>query len=266
MTWPIMFLSFFVSALDSASALAALNYAWPLCLALFAPILAEGVLSGIVAQGLLALLPARRLPLPAQSAPPWARGLNRRMMFAFIPFTAILIIVLLYAVSATALSEAKRQSIEQMSRDALSAAREVPSFFQTGQGLIREFATDDRLRSPDPVARQARLAGDLRTGPFFDQLLLFNAAGIQMDAYPPAENQNITVEERQLISHTLQTHAPQMSSVYAYNQQPLISFVAVVEDPANGRALGALMGRARLQLYPIIVRLRDGLQNTLGAG
>ncbi len=264
LSWPVMLLSFY--SYTPGSALAALNYAWTLFLAGLLPTLAEGFIGGAIADIIHARWPQWIMSRAKPIAPPWSRTLTRRMVWAFITFTAVLIIALVYAVSATALAEAKRQSIAQMARDALSAAREVPSFFQTGQGLIGEFASDDQIRSPERALRQQRLSADLRTGPFFDQLLLFDMSGRLIDAYPPGEAQPATFEEHDLISRTLQTHAPQMSSVFALEKQSLISFVAAVTDPANGQSTGVLLGRTRLQLNPLIVRLRDGLQNTLGAG
>jgi PAS domain S-box-containing protein len=268
LTWPVMLPSFFFYTpfTPGDSALAALNYAWSLFLAALPPTLTAGFVSGVIVELINWRWPQWLRPRGAQTAAPWTRSLNRRMLWAFIAFTVILITVLVYGVSTTALNEAKRQSIAQMSRDALAAAREVPSFFQSGQGLINEFAADDQLRSSDVALRQERLSTDLRTGPFFDQLLLFDAGGNLIGRYPPANDLTATPEEQELISRTLQTRAPQMSAVFAMNGQSLISFVASVVDPASGQTSGVLLGRTRLQLNPIIVRLRDGLQNTLGTG
>ncbi len=125
-SWPIMLPSFFVYT--PGSTLAALNYAWPLFVAGLVPTLTEGLFGGVIAQGIQLARPQWVLLRGPLTAPPWARTVTGRLMWAFISFTAMLIIVLVYAVSAIALSEAKRSSIAQMSRDALKAAREVPSF------------------------------------------------------------------------------------------------------------------------------------------
>ncbi|MFN8595322.1 MAG: ATP-binding protein [Anaerolineae bacterium] len=263
-SWPIMLPSFYFYT--PGDALTALNYAWPLFLAGLFPTITEGLIGGIITEGVNLWQPQLVQRRAEPTAAPWARTLTSRMVWAFATFVFVLIIVLLYAVSASALGEAKRQAYAQMSRDALSAAREVPSFFHTGQGLIGEFALDEQLRSPNVEIRQARLLSALRTGPFFDQLLLFDANGRLIDAYPPNEKVDLTTDERTLISRTLQTSAPQQTFVFALNQQSLISFVAPVSDSPNGEAQGALLGRTRLQVNPIIVRLREGLQNTLGSG
>jgi PAS domain S-box-containing protein len=263
LSWPVMLPSFFVYT--PGDTLAALNYAWPLFMAGLVPTVTEGLFGGVIAQAIHLARPQWVLPRGPQTAPPWARTVTGRLMWAFIGFIVVLIIVLVYAVSAIALSEARRSSIAQMSRDALKAAREVPSFFHTGQGLIGEFAADEQLRSPDRAIRQARLLGALRTGPFFDQLLIYDTDGQVFDQYPSTGIAPATEEERQLIARSLQTHAPQMSAVYALNGQSLISFVAPLGDPV-GEQTGVVLGRTRLQVNPFIERLRESLQNTLGEG
>ena len=263
LSWPVMLPSFFVYT--PGTTLAALNYAWPLFMTGLVPTLMEGVFGGVIAQTIQLARPQWLLPHGPQVAPPWARTVTGRLMWAFISFIAMLIIVLVYAVSAIALSEAKRSSIAQMSRDALKAAREVPSFFHTGQSFIGEFAAEEQLRSSDRAVRQAGLLGALRTGPFFDQLLMYDNSGQLYDQYPAEDVAPATEAERLLIERTLQTRAPQMSEVYALDDQSLISFVAPLGDPA-GEQIGVLLGRTRLQVNPFIERLRESLQNTLGEG
>jgi PAS domain S-box-containing protein len=263
LSWPVMLPSFFVYT--PGATLAALNYAWPLFMAGLIPTVTAGFIGGVMAEAIQPVRPSWTLPRGPQTAPPWARTLTGRLMWAFITFIVISIIVLVYVASSIALSDAKRQSIAQMSRDALSAARDIPSFFHTGQGLISEFAADAQLRSSDPAVRQARLLSALRTGPFFDQLLLYDNAGRVLDQYPSDNATPTLPEEQLLISRTLQTRAPQMSRVYAVGQDTLMTFIAPVGDP-TGEQAGVLLGRTRLQVNPVIERLRDGLQNTLGEG
>ncbi len=261
-TWPLMLLAFY--SYMPGELLPALNTAWLLFLSGFWPTVAAGLIAGGAAQLAQAVIPAWRLPLPEPQSPPWARSLNRRMLFTFIPFGALLVIVLVYAVSATALSEARQQAIDQMSHDALSAAREVPNFLTMGQGLIREFSTDDRLNSPDRAVREARLASVVRIGPFFDELLEFDAAYQLLAAYN--QSQPLTPEEQVLISRTLLTGAPQTSGVFPLGNDSAISFVAVLIDPNSGQPRGAVSGRTRMQRSVIINLLQKNLQNTLGAG
>ena len=245
-------------------ALPALNTAWPLFLSGWWPTVAAGLIAGLIAQLALWILPAWRKPLAGQTVPPWARSLNRRVLYSLIPFGAVLIVVLVYAVSATAMAEAKQEAIVQMSHDASAAARQVPAFFTMGQGLIKEFSTDDRFSSPDPAVRAARLASAIRIGPFFDELWEFDGSAHLLNVYN--QGQPLTAEENTLIERALQTGAPQTSSVFRLGSDSAISFVAAMINPISGKPQGVMLGRTRLQRSPMIDLLRRDLQNTLGAG
>ncbi len=265
LSWPVLLPSFFVYT--PGPALAAFNYAWPLFLAGLIPTVLQGFLSGVVAQVMDARWPHWRYHPAERTEPFWTRTLNRRLVVPFIAFTLIAIILLVWAISLTALEQAKRQAIAQMSRDAFSAAQGIPSFFQTGQSLIANVATDDaKLLNPDPNVREGRLSSALRIGPYFDQLMLFDETGRQISFYPTDQPRQVTPEEQILISRTLQTGAPQQSEVFRVNDQAMVSFVVPVTREDSGQVIGTLLGRTSLQSNPIMVRLRDSLQNTLGTG
>jgi PAS domain S-box-containing protein len=70
-----------------------------------------------------------------------------------------------------------------------------------------------------------------------------------------------TLEEQTLVQNTLQSGAPQRSEVYALDDQAYLSFVVPV-----GERQGALVGRVNLTMNPATERLRNTLQQTLGAG
>ncbi len=265
LSWPVMLPSFFVYT--PGPALAAFNYAWPLFVAGLIPTLSQGFLSGVVAQVVDVRWPQWRYRSAFLNEPFWTRTLNRRLLLPFIGFTIIAIIILVWAVSMTALGQAKQQAIAQMSRDASSVALGIPSFFQTGQSLIANVAADDtKLLDADPATRTERLANALRIGPYFDQLMLFDATGSRLSYYPADQARLVTLGEQMLISRTLQTGAPQISDVFNVDGQAVVSFIVPVPDVQTGQTRGALLGRASLQSNPIMLRLRDSLQSTLGAG
>lgn len=255
--WPIMLPSFFVYT--RGRALEALNYAWPLFLAAFLPTIIQGFLSGLVVEVIGLLWPRMRRRSTVQNNPVWSRTLNRRLLLPFIAFTVVVIIVLVYTVSSVALGQATRQAMTQMARDAQMAASDVPTFFRTGQSLMDDIANDAELANP--AQRSAHLATALQLGPYFEQLMLYDANG-QLVSYAPNDQQPVpTLDEQTLISRTLQTGAPQESDVFAHEGQAYLSFVA----PVTG-GQGALVGRTNLQVNPVALRLRDNLQQTLGAG
>jgi PAS domain S-box-containing protein len=263
--WAIMLPSFFVYT--PGRPLEALNYAWPLYLAAFLPTLAQGFLSGLVVEIIVARWPhVRRQTLTAQD-PAWNRTLGRRLLVPFIAFTLGVMVVLITVASATALRQATAQAATQMARDAQTAAREVTTFLQIGQNLLTNFAGDPRLLSPILNTRIDYLAGVLPMGPYFGQLIQFDQTGRVVASYPADAAPALTLEEQMLISRTLQTGAPQRSPIFPLNNQAYLSFIVPVGASTEaGEGQGALLGRANLQMNRDAQRLRDSLQETLGAG
>ena len=257
--WAIMLPSFFVYT--PGRPLEALNYAWPLYLAAFLPTLAQGFLSGLVVEIIAARWPHLRRRSVKSQDPAWSRTLGRRLLVPLIAFTLAVMVLLITVTSATALRQATAQAITQMARDAQTSAHEISTFLQTGQNLLNNFAADASLLSPDLNTRRNYLAGVLPLGPYFGQLIQIDQNGQVAASYPPDASAALTLEEQMLISRTLQTGAPQRSSVYALGEQAYLSFIVPV-----GEGRGALLGRTNLQMNRDAQRLRDSLQQTLGAG
>ncbi len=250
-------------------ALYALDYSWSLLRTALGPTLLTGVLAGSIVQGIYIALSSLRPDLGSPLPPPYARSLSFRLLSIFTPVILMAIGVLLYAVTATALEAAKRQAVAQMSRDVISATGNVSYFFQTGQSLIDSSAADERLRNADETARQQCLAESVRAGAFFDQLLLFDRDSQVLSRYPPDVATDLTDEERVLLERVLASGAPQFSQVHMGAENiPIISFVVQVADSASadGERFGALLGRAQLDVNPIMSSVSAGLQRTLGAG
>jgi PAS domain S-box-containing protein len=257
--WAMMLPSFFVYT--PGRALEALNYAWPLYLGAFLPTLAQGLLSGLVVEIIDVLRPQLRRRKEMTQDPVWNRTLNRRLLVPFIAFTVIIMLLLLAVVSAVALRQATTQAITQMSRDAHTAASDIDSFLRNGQNLLTAIAAEPGLPAGTAQMQSTQLSAAMRQEPFFQQILLFNSAG-ELVSYAPLDQRPVpTLEEQALVQRALQTGAPLRSEVFAINQQAYLSFVVSI---SSGQ--GVLLGRVNLQLNPLTQRLRDNMQNTLGAG
>jgi PAS domain S-box-containing protein len=246
--------------------LSALDYSWPLFLSALLPALVEGVIAGVLGQLLYAALPTLR---PTQTTravpPPYARSLNRRLLFTFVPIVLLIIAVLVYAVATTTVGAATQQAIQQMARDAGSASQDIPFFFQTGQSLLSSLADDERLHSPDANIRQGQLAEGVRTVAFFDEMVLIDASGQPLNFYPASAQKQLTDEEKLLVTRAISSTAPGVSEVHRRDDNTLmVSFVVPVDDGSGGA--NALIGRARLNVNPTMTRVLSGLQNTLGTG
>lgn len=262
--WPLALPAIYIYT-PGADPLYALDFTWPLFLAAFWPALAEGLIAGLIGQVLYAAIPALRPAQTARAAPPYARSLNRRLLFTFVPIMLVIMAVLVYAVTTTTINAAMQQATQQMARDAVSASRGIPSFFQTGQSLAAALADDERLRSNDANVRQARLAEGVHAGAFFDEMILTDSSGQPAAIYPATGPKTLTDVEKTLITRTLASGAPGFSEAHRRSADTLVSFVVPLDDGQGGRA-GALVGRARLNVNPTMTRVLDGLRNTLGAG
>jgi PAS domain S-box-containing protein len=263
----VLLLSAFVHVIGSG--VAGFDYAWTLTLAHLRPMLLESLVAAIFVQLVYLFFPRYRPVRAAHKSPPYSRTLSRRLLFLFMPPILIMTFVLIYAVVKTTLDVATSDAVDEMARDASGAAEDIPYFIHTGQGLLAEFASDERLRHGEPVTLENRLRGDLRTVAFFDQLMLFDSNEQMLAMYPlaPVGDPDLTREERTRLQRVLESGAPQISSVHRSQRgEAILSFLAPVEDEATGERFGALLGRTRLDVNPVIDRALAGLQWTRARG
>lgn len=262
-----LLLSVFVHTADSG--LAGLDYSVTLTWAHLGPALLESSVAAVVVQSVYLLFPRLRPVHAARRFPPYTRTLSRRLLFLFIPLILIMTFVLVYAVTATTLRVATLDAVDEMARDAVSAAEDIPFFIHTGQGLLTEFGYDEALRGGDPAAMEERLRSNLRTVAFFDQLALFDLAQQRMAVYPtpPTGDPELTERERVFFQRVLESGTPQITNVHRSGRDEVIlSFLAPVEDEVTGDRFGVLVGRTRLDVNPVIARSLAGLQWTRARG
>lgn len=266
---PLPMLSLFLSvfARVARSGLSGFDYAATFISAYSEPMLLESVTAALVVQAVYAFRPRLRPVHVGRRSPPYARTLNRRLLFLFVPLTLVITAVLVYAVAATAVRLARSEAIDKMERDANVAAEGVLSFIDTGHGLLARFGDDEGLSRGDRVVLMDRLSRDLRTTAFFDQLLLFNSDGQRLAMYPPEPTGDpaLTSQEQKLLGRALASGAPQISSAHrSRRDQPMLSFFTSATRPGDedegGAAPRVLLGRTRLDVNPVIGRVLDGLQ------
>ncbi|MBU0705510.1 MAG: HAMP domain-containing protein [Chloroflexi bacterium] len=266
---PLLLLSIFAHA--AGSGLAAIDYAVNLAGAHIVPELLESFIAAIIVQA--AYISPRLRPVhAAYRPPPYTRTLNRRLLFLFVPLILTMTIALVYAVTTTMLRVTTQEVVNEIARDAHRAAEDIPYFIHTGQGLLEEFANDERLQDIEQVALlEERLRSDLRTVAFFDQLLLFSLDGELLAMYPPEPigNPELTEEENPLLQNVLESGATQISPVHRSQQgEATLSFFVPMEDKETGECLGALLGRTQLDINPVFNRALASLQwaRTSGKG
>ena len=263
---PLLLLSVF--AHTAGSGLAGLDYAVDLVGANLFPELLESFIAAIVVQAAY-VSPRLRPVRMAYQSPPYARTLNRRLLFLFVPLIVIMAVALVYAVTKTTLRVATLEAVDEMARDAHGASEDIPYFIHTGQGLLEEFASDDRLQDSDPAMLEERLRSDLRTVAFFDQLILFGSDGEWLAMYPSesAGPPDLTEREKTLLQRVHDTGATQISGVHRLQENDVIlSFLVPVGNVESDDGYGALLGRTRLDVNPVLNRVLESLQWTRARG
>lgn len=254
------------------SGLSGFDYAVTLAKASLAPRLLESLAAAVLLQLLYAFFPGLRPVRRARRSPPYSRNLNRRLLFLFVPLILAMTGVSVYAVTARALRLATTEAVDEMAGNANSVAEGIPFFIHTGQGLLSEFANDEKLRDGQSEALQTSLESDMQSVAFFNQLMLFGAEGQLLATYPPAPtgDPELTAQEGELVRRVLGSGGPQMSSAHrSPRDEALLSFLVPVEptgDIANDGQTRALLGRTRLDVNPMINRMLAGLQWTSGEG
>jgi len=253
----------------SEAGVAALDYAVTLTVAHMGAALLSSLVAAAIVQLAYLTFPDLCPIRVAHEYPPYSRTLNRRLLFLFVPLIMVMTFVLIYAVTTTTLDLAISDAVEEMARNANSAAEDIPYFIHTGQGLLEGLAKDERLWHGDPITQGNQLRDNLRIVAFFDQLMLFDMEGNQLAIYPlaPTSDPNLTKKEQELLERVLDSGATQISQVHRSRRgEAILSFFAPVENEETGEPFGVLLGRTRLEFNPVLNRALASLQWTRARG
>ena len=263
----IQLLSVFIQS--SEAGIAGVDYAVTYTGATLPPMLIEVVVASVLFQALYLLFPHIHPVRVARQHPPYSRTLSRRLLSLFVPLILLMTLMLIFAVSTTILDIAVDDAFDEMARDANGAAEYIPYFIHTGQGLLAEFAQDERLGQEGTQTSEDLLGRDVRAVAFFDQLMLFDAEGNLVALYPPvpAGDPTLTDEESRLLQRVFTSGAPQISAVHRSGRdEPIISFIVPWEDVRVEGRYGALIGRTRLEINPVLRLALTSLQWTRARG
>jgi PAS domain S-box-containing protein len=233
-------------------------------------VLLEALSAGVIAQIVFLAYPSFRPVQRADRVSFLHRSLSRKLLIVVVPLVLIITFGLLYAVTTVTLRGARREAVQDLARDAHGAADEIPHFIYTGQGLLAEFAADERLSNSDRAELDNLLESYLRIGTFFDHLMFFGPEGELISMYPPAPtgNPELTGQEEELLSRALKDGAPQISSGHRSAwDEALLSFLMPVRwTGREGADFGCLIGRTHLQANPAMERILATLQWASGQG
>jgi len=269
-TWPLNLFSTYLFTYRPGGGVAALDYAWTFQQFVLALGLLEGLFHGLILQAVYLIGGRRAQPVAAAfRPPPYARSLSRRFLFSLLPLFLLLIVVLIYAVSRTAVSIATQQAVDALIRDASNGADRIASFIATGSSLSRQFATDRVIWEGEENLCLDRLRRDQQMLPYFTRLTAYDSSKNVLCTYPEGSGEEtaLAFDEEELFDVVWETGGTIATPVYqGVNGTIYMSFLSPLEDPRTGERHGVLVGRVNLLLNPPLSEALNGLQETMGQG
>ncbi|MBO9370945.1 MAG: HAMP domain-containing protein [Chloroflexi bacterium] len=229
----------------------------------------EALAYGVLFQTLYLSFPRTRPVQIARRSPPYARTLNRRFLFLFIPLFIVFFSALVYAVAVSAMNTATRLAVDAMVRDARNGADGIGEFISTGQSLIRQFSIAPQIRSGDIETCQAQLQTFVQMLPYFSRLTAYGPDGNLLCSYPSYAPDEVepTPEEQEFLFLVQATGGVQATPVHrGHNGSVILSFLSSLEPGAGGERYGVLVGRVEMGVNPLLERVLAGLQWTMQQG
>jgi two-component system phosphate regulon sensor histidine kinase PhoR len=206
---------------------------------------------------------------PARPAPS-ERSLEARLLFSLGP-VVLLAFLALGALGWWSAGRAAEQLLgERVQASAQIAADNVPFFLETGQNLILQLASDQRLADASRETALAILQQHLRTVPYFEQLVLLDTGGNTIAGYPVADFLGLqpSADEVTAVALAVQGVSLQFLSVPPLQETSnaaQLSFVAAVRNE-NGQVRAVLVGRTGLTSNPFVQPILQSLQSVNALG
>ncbi|MFN2154346.1 MAG: hypothetical protein ACK2UX_03845, partial [Anaerolineae bacterium] len=201
-TWVLTYLAIYAYNTPGLSTLSTVSATLNTALANLPVFLIQSVIAGGILQAVYGIWPRVRPVRDPQRIAPYERSIRLRVLFFFVPSTAIALLIVLGAVMAQALRVALNQSIDQIAHVANNVSLELPFFQWTGQPFLSGLALDDDLQSTSYEKRQASLQRGMQTLPFFNEIALIDKDDperIPRNIFPPPESQHQLTEEEQVL-------------------------------------------------------------------
>jgi two-component system, OmpR family, phosphate regulon sensor histidine kinase PhoR len=193
----------------------------------------------------------------------------------FLSITALLIVVLVLTLILgdwiVTGRETRKMILSQMTDMGSIAAESLPYFLETGQNLIKDMVDEDLISLPSDKITDL-LAEDIRTMPYFRNLLLLDGEGQQLADYPPGSLSlsQLSMEEEVGIDLAEKGVAVQ---VYAISPSPgensaQFTFIAAIESDQD-EVVGVMLGRSDLNTNPFtqpVIQVFENVKSLGGEG
>ncbi len=225
---PLYIIDSFLAA--SGSLAARLDYAITSAQYPLLAVSGELLIAGLFAQVLVATFPAawgRRLPLQPSPA---ERSIEARFLFGTGAIILFLLLALLVGDWLVAGAAARDMLRNRMSNTAELASQSVPFFLETGQNLVSQLASNPELLTESGDSLTATLENQIRSVPYFDQLLVLDREKQVLGNYPPvsAAELNLFPEEDAGMGLAFSGVLSQIYSIPATGQSARISLLSLL--------------------------------------
>ena len=196
---------------------------------------------------------------------PAERSLSARILFNLAPLMAALLVALMIVSWIVAGNIAQQMLRNRMENAAQTAASVIPFFMETGQNLIQQMSRDPRWFTTNPEKQLLALQENLRSVPYFTQLILLDSEAKNIASYPELDYDAAPppIEEQEGLRFALagvpfQTYAiPPLES----QQAAQVSFIAAVYDESTEQIKGVLIGRTDLINNPFMLSMQVSLKS-----
>ena len=260
---PVFIIDAFLAS--SGSMAARLDYALA---AVFYAVLARGgelLLAGVFAQILVFAFPAawgRNLPLQPSPA---ERSLEARFLFGTGTLISILLLALLAGDWLVAGTAARDMLNNRLKGTAELASQSVPFFLETGQNLAIQASQGPQMFAASGEPLNVALGQQIRSVPYFDQLIVFDRSRKVVGNYPSASPVMLNLFPEESAAFDLAFNGV-LSQVYtippAQQGQPArVTFVIAINDPATGQPQRVLVARTDLATNPFTQPLINSLKS-----
>jgi len=261
---------FVISAFFTASAFASaterLDYALSNTGVATLAFAAEMLVAGVVAQVIAVAFPNRWGGIGQLQPSPAEKSIETRFVSGTGAIIFILLITLLFGDWVIARRAARTLLQERLRSAAEMSAQNVPLFFEAGQNLASQIASNPQLTQTADADLPILLSGQMQAVPYFTQLAIFDLqTNLIVASYPPEFPFQILPEEQTGLTLASQGIPNQMYAIPpGDNGSARISFLASVPNTTR-----VLIGRTDLESNPhmrSLVGNLNSLAQMKGAG
>lgn len=261
---PLQVIDSFLSVVDPAKLSVADSLIYAASNAPYAilAVTAELIIGSVFAQVLAMAFPSpwgRRLPLQPS---PTERSLEARFLFGTGALTILLLLALLVGNWYVAGNSAREMLYKRMKGTAELASQSVPFFMETGQNLAAQLSQNPQFQTASGQELASLLGEQIRSVPFFEQLVLFDGDKQVLAGYPTMSGE-LFPEERTAIELALSGVLSQTYSIppSAPGRPARISFIVGIVSRNGGQPERVLVARTDLGSNPFTQPLLNSLKS-----